>query len=75
MVKNDREYIGEMKLASPYWGDNPTTEAVPRRSPFLQFGLFTLNGDVVRPNEDVLGVLKVEATVYTEFFGKRASTE
>lgn len=75
VVKNDREYIGEMKLGIPYWGDNPTTEAVPRRSPFLQFGLFTLNGDVVGPNEDVNGVLKVEATVYTEFFGKRVSTE
>lgn len=74
VVKNDRDFVGEMSVATPYWSDNQTTGGVPVRSPWLQYGIFTLNGTALPALETVEGVLKVEATVYCEFFGKRVTT-
>lgn len=75
VVKNDRDFIGEMTVATPYWSTNATTGGVPVRSPWLQYGIFTLNGAPIPEGDSVNGVLKVEATVYCEFFGKRVQTQ
>lgn len=72
-VKNDKDFTGEMGPALPYWSQDSTPGAQPVESPWLQYGLFTLSGNNV--TAPVTGVLKVEQTVYCEFFGKRISTQ
>lgn len=69
VVKNSTDFIGGMQPATPYF--DPT--AAPRKSPWLQYGIFTLSG--ANPATAVAGVLKAQATVYCEFFGKRYLTE
>lgn len=78
IVKNDEDYTGETQVATPYWNNQVpagSNSYQPSRTPWIQFGLTTLNGAVTTASTAVTGVLKVEATVYTEFFGKRALTE
>lgn len=71
VTKNDVNFTGEMGPAAPFWSQDNSINAHPTESPWLQFGLFTLSGEPAV--EDTTGVLKVEQTVYTEFFGKRVS--
>lgn len=75
VVKNDEDYTGSMNPATPYWAVNISTTGNirPVRSPWAQFGITTLSGQTV--TTAVTGVLKVEETVYVEFFGKRPATE
>lgn len=75
VVKNDKHFIGEMQPSTPYWSTDSTFEARPVYGPWLQYGLFTMNGTPIPIDEDTQGVLKVEATVYAEFFGKRVQTQ
>lgn len=73
VVKNDEDFTGEMQLATPYWSNTIPSGAnqnTPIRTPWLQFGITSLDG---LPTS-ATGVLKVEATVYAEFFGKRPTT-
>lgn len=74
VVKNDEDYTGGMQLATPYWNNVSGSTLRPQRSPWAQFGLCTLAGTPVATTA-VSGVLKVEETVYVEFFGKRPATE
>lgn len=79
VVKNDRDFTGEMQLASPYF--TPTSSASsmtayrngPKWGPWMQYGIFNMSGDIATEGDGAVGVLKIEQTVYTEFFGKRAS--
>lgn len=73
VVKNDEDYTGNMNVATPYWAAASSSVSRPQRSPWLQFGITTLTGANV--TTAVTGVLKVEETVYVEFFGKRPATE
>lgn len=74
VVKNDKSFVGEMQVATPYFSIGTDSNSQPTFSPYLEFGLLTMNGQpVVEPVNT--GVLKIEATVYTEFFGKRIKTE
>lgn len=73
VVKNDSDYTGQMQLATPYWSNAAQTMAQPRMSPWAQFGITTLAG--IPAATAVTGVLRVEQTVYVEFFGKRPATE
>lgn len=79
VVKNDADFIGKMSPAYPYWGTLETLPGpdrpFPLRTTWLQYGIFTLNGQPLANDDSVLGVLKVEATVYCEFFGKRVQTQ
>lgn len=73
VVKNDEDFTGEMQVATPYWSNSVpsgTNQNTPIRTPWLQFGITSLDG---LPTS-ATGVLKVEATVYAEFFGKRPLT-
>lgn len=71
VVKNDMQFTGTMAPASPFW-DTAGTQFKPTYSPWVQFGVATLSGSV--PPTPVTGVLKIEALVYAEFFGKRSIT-
>ena len=73
IIKNDVDYTGDMQVAAPYWGTVAPT-AYPQRSPWLQFGISTLSGAVVS-GDGSDGILKVEQTVYCEFFGRRSKTQ
>lgn len=73
VVKNDEEYTGSMQAATPYFSNGTVAEDQPGKTPWAQFGLMTLSG--ANAVAAVAGVLKVEATVYTEFFGKRPQTQ
>ena len=75
IVKNDLEYTGDMQPGSPYFATGSGDTNRPVRSPWLQFGIVTLAGTVVPSGGAVSGVLKVEQTVYCEFFGKRAQSQ
>lgn len=73
VVRNDEDFTGEMQVATPYWSNSVpsgTNQNTPIRTPWLQFGITSLDGLPV----SATGVLKVEATVYAEFFGKRPLT-
>lgn len=74
VVKNDEDFTGEMSPATPYWNNGSGVPGRPVRSPWVQFGLTTLSGAPAAPN-GVTGTLRVEQTVYVEFFGKRLLTE
>lgn len=74
VTKNDADFVGGMKPTTPYWDDiNDFNTATPKLGPWCQFGIFTMNG--TNAATAVTGVMKVEATVYTEFFGKRVQTQ
>lgn len=73
VVKNDEDYTGSMLISTPYWNNGSATNGRPIRSPWVQFGLTSLSGQPI--TSAVTGVLKVEETVYVEFFGKRPATE
>ncbi len=73
IVRNDRDYTGEMMATTPYWANTSGVGDQPLFSPWLQFGVSTLTGAVAPAGTQ--GVLKVEQTVYCEFFGKRVQTQ
>ena len=76
MVRNDSDYVGSMKPATPYFADTTSGSLTrPIKGPWLQFGISTLSGSPVASLEQVTGVLKVEQTVYCEFFGRRPQTQ
>lgn len=75
IVKNDLEYTGDMQPGTPYFSTGIADTQRPVRSPWLQFGIGTLAGTVPGNTNEPTGVLKVEQTVYCEFFGKRAQTQ
>lgn len=73
IVKNDNNYTGNLSAATPYWSSTGDYPDQPDFTPWLQFGLMTLSGQ--QATSPVIGVLKVQATVYAEFFGKRVQTQ
>nr|WNA22182.1 MAG: capsid protein [Rhinopithecus-associated circovirus 2] len=77
IVKNDHAFTGEMQLAAPYWvptvSSAASDESGPKYGPWMQYGIFTMSGDPAVDGAEPMGVLKIEQTVYTEFFGKRFS--
>lgn len=76
IIKNDQAYTGDMQTVSPYWGDSVSladTQTMPVAGPWLQYGISTLSGAASAAG--VTGVLKTQATVYAEFWGKRVSTQ
>jgi len=75
IIKNDYDYTGDMTPGAPYWGTPATTTTTPLRSPWLQFGISTLSGAVATGGDGPDGILKVEQTVYCEFFGRRPKTQ
>lgn len=74
VVKNDEDFTGELSPATPYWQTASTVQGRPTRTPWIQFGITTLSGSGA-PAGGVTGILRVEQTVYVEFFGKRLLTE
>jgi len=75
IVKNDLEYTGDMQVTTPYFSTGSGDTNRPTRSPWLQFGIGCLAAAPVTVDNVVTGVLKVDQTVYCEFFGKRAKSE
>lgn len=75
VVRNDPDYTGSMMPTTPYFSNNATGFGVPTRTPWMQYGVATLGGGVTSADSVVTGVLKVEQTVYCEFFGKRPQTQ
>lgn len=81
MTKNDHDFTGEMSPNEPYWGAGPVNPSEPLglryvspiRGPWFQWGVSTLDGQTV--SEEAAGVVKIEQTVYCEFFGKRVTTQ
>lgn len=75
IVKNDLDYTGDMQVTTPYFSTGSGDTNRPQRSPWLQFGIGCLAAAPVTIDNVVTGVLKVDQTVYCEFFGKRARSE
>lgn len=75
VIRNDEEYTGKMMVGTPYWDNVSTSGGSPGKSPWVQFGITTLSGDPVPAESPTTGVLKVEATVYAQFWQKRAITD
>jgi len=71
VVKNDSNYTGQMEDTAPFFSDNTSSGSRPVNSPWLQYGIAMLNGQNAAPLAIPVGVMKVQATVYCEFFGKR----
>lgn len=69
IVKNDEIFTGAMSPSFPYW----STADTPDRGPWIEFGITSLTGSNI--TTAVNGVLKMEATVYAEFFGRRSQTQ
>lgn len=74
-VRNDIGFTGETQQTSPYWSEQGDPNSHPVNFPWMQYGIFTLSGQNVAAGNASFGVLKIEQTVYTEFFGKRTSIE
>lgn len=75
VVKNDEEFTGQMLATTPYFSTNGDESARPQRGPWLQYGLTTLSGQANTVANGIQGTMKIEATVYAEFFGKRPQTQ
>lgn len=73
IVRNDRDYTGEMQPATPYFANSSGVADTPQFSPWMQWGIATLSGTPAVAGTQ--GVIKVEQTVYCEFFGKRIQTQ
>lgn len=73
VVKNSEAYVGNMIPTTPYWDNGSGSFSRPTRGSWMQFGITALSGSPVV--NTVSGVLKVEQTVYVEFFGKRTQTQ
>lgn len=73
VVRNDEDYTGQMSFVTPYFSADTAAGSQPIRGPFCQFGITTLSGAPVA-GDPTTGVLKIGATVYCEFFGKRPSS-
>lgn len=68
-------YYGTTQLTAPFWSDAaPGAPDTPINSPWLEFGMYTMSGGLVAGTA-VEAVIKAEATVYTEFWGKRSSIQ
>ena len=73
VVRNDEDFTGDTSVSSPYFSQGTASTSHPVQGPWLQWGISTLTG--VQPAVAITGVLKYDVTVYTEFYGKRSSTE
>lgn len=69
IVKGDTRFTGKMQILAPYFDTNMSN--VPQESPWLQYGIATLNGNAVNEQNPVRGTMKIEQTAYVEFFGRR----
>lgn len=66
VARNDMEFTGAMSPSPPFF----SASGYPTRSPWLQFGVMPMvNGDFLQ--ENVAYALQIQATVYTQFFGRR----
>lgn len=75
VVKNSEDFTGQLVPNTPYWSTNSDSPARPTKGPWLQWGVTTLSGQPVSQVDGANGVMKVEATVYAEFYGKRMANE
>lgn len=67
VVKNDLTFCGDLSSVAPYW----SASGFPTSGPWLQFGVTGMAaGQTFLP--EVSFVVKIEATVYTQFWGKRS---
>lgn len=73
MIRNDQAYTGQMDVITPYFSQYSAPNARPLFGPWMQFGIATLDGTTVGVAN--AGTLKIEQTVYCEFFGKRNQTQ
>lgn len=71
VVKNDESFTGQLRTASPYW-DN-AVGAHPVHGIWIQHGVFTISDNPTTVEQKY--VIVRQATLYTEFFGKRVMTE
>lgn len=74
VVKGDTQFVGDLQTTSPYWGTVADTGgSVPSLGPWCMFGVYSMDGSNIPTNSGI--TLRVEATVYSEFFSKRPLTE
>lgn len=71
VVKNDEDYTGLISPVAPYWSTGTDDASRPQRGPWLQYGITSL----ADATGAVTGVLKKDAIVYVEFFGKRSAIQ
>ena len=71
VVKNDESFTGQLKTTSPYW-DN-AIGAHPVHGIWIQHGVCTISNNPVTVEQKYVYVM--QATLYTEFFGRRVMTE
>ena len=71
VVKNDESFTGQLKTTSPYW-DN-AIGSHPVQGIWIQHGVSTISNNPVTVEQKYVYVM--QATLYTEFFGKRVITE
>lgn len=70
MIKNDKDYTGQMQTATPFWDTSSIDGTAPRFSPWIQMGIYTLSG--APPDTEQKVTVSNRVTLYVEFFGKRA---
>ena len=71
IVKNDESFTGQLKTTLPYWDNVPG--AHPVQGIWIQHGVSTLSNIPTTVVQNYTYVM--QATLYTEFFGKRVMTE
>jgi len=71
VVKNDESFTGQLKTTLPYWDNVPG--AHPVQGIWIQHGVSTLSNIPTTVVQNYTYVM--QATLYTEFFGKRVMTE
>ena len=71
VVKNDESFTGQLKTTLPYWDNVPG--AHPVHGIWIQHGVSTLSNNPTTVVQNYTYVM--QATLYTEFFGRRVMTE
>ena len=71
VVKNDESFTGQLRPTLPYWDTSPG--AHPVHGIWIQHGVGTISNEPTVVEQKYVFVM--QATLYTEFFGRRVMTE
>ncbi|AUM62014.1 capsid [uncultured virus] len=71
VVKNDESFTGQLRTTFPYWDNAAGTH--PVHGIWIQHGVCTISNNPTTVEQKYVYVM--QATLYTEFFGRRVMTE
>lgn len=70
VVKGDSNFCGVLDEATPYFSNFNAPDQAPQRSPWMQYGIFTLD-NTLAPAGGIPVTVHKKATVYLEAWGRR----